>query len=162
MSESPNRHPPVGAPSPPAPAREIAPWLENGRPDRLKGIIGSPLPRPLIVLVESPQKLNCLQDWRCPMEAMALGGPSHDIPALGSPPWHGLLAWLVGYTATSSLGFPAPQTTKGKFRDRRSGQRREWLRSGHERQWACEWQVYRGKLGMQGVLRFPRLNPSVE
>lgn len=36
MSVSPSRLPPVGAPNPPAPAREIAPSWRDGRPDRLK------------------------------------------------------------------------------------------------------------------------------
>jgi hypothetical protein len=35
-------------------------------------------------------------------------------------------AWLVGYTATSSLGFADRQSVSGKVGDKRSGQLREW------------------------------------
>jgi hypothetical protein len=56
----------------------------------------------------------------------ALGGPSVDIPALGGPSWHGTAAWLVGYTATSSLGFADRQCTSRIARDKRSGQHGQW------------------------------------
>ena len=60
------------------------------------------------------------------MTAGLLGGPSVDILVLGSPPWHGFPAWLVGYTATSSLGFALTQAASGKDADKRSGQLCEW------------------------------------
>lgn len=144
MSESPSR-PRLGRP---ARLRQHARYrhkLKEGRPDRLKGIIGSPSPSPLIVLVESPQKAKVLPRLALSNGRRGLGGPSVDIPVLGIPPWHGL---LVGYTATSGLGFADTQTTSGKVSDKRSWQRCEWPLSATKGIWPSEWQVYRGELAM--------------